>query len=359
MASQNVQNAVANFRADLNDQICTTWRTNWARPLADAHETAFRNIKTAMGAQAEQMKRRAEFALAVLGIIGGNVATGIFGAACAKSLAAKLTKDLVVKKNWERALKVINAAEKSSLAKFALGSLWDTGAQFLSDETKQRVTTRATKAYSSMTEFGKNPWNYRTSLLNFVDDNQRTIGGAASDLLTQGSGSDEERLAALEKLKKAAFMKPPASKPDQAKMALDIELTLWMTWLLDTDSLVVTRFSGNSVTASASVTSRTKIAKSPSAADYPKTRELERKIHRGLFGIGVSGTSGKRQDVRYAPIGSKLNDRIDVVHKQRQGQEFFKDGYSWTPNERNSRDVLLRAERVLRAVRDRNPWKIG
>jgi hypothetical protein len=345
MPGQAVINAVGKFRDDLSDQICTRWRTNWARPLADAQETAWQNVKSAMGAQAELEKKKIEFALAILGIVGGNVASAVFGATALRSVAKQAALEIVVRQNMERAFKVLAAADASALAKFTLGAVWDASGKYVSESVKARLQGKVAKQYASMMAFAREPWKFRSALLNFVDDNQTTLGKAAADLQDLGSHTDTDRMNALTALRASPFMFPPG-KPNQSKLEIDIELTLWMNWLLTTDKLVQTLTVDHPFrSGQPHLLSRRDIKRSPSARNYPRS-------HLEVHGHATTATL-----VRYQSIGSKLNARIDLLHKKRFGKEFFKDGLIF--NERNSRDVLIRAERTLRSLGSRNRWKIG
>ncbi|HKJ17026.1 MAG TPA: hypothetical protein VJ984_06750, partial [Xanthomonadales bacterium] len=194
-----------------------------------------------------------------------------------------------------------------------------------------------------------------TFLHDFVHDNLISVDQAAQDIRDNGDLSDDQRLARLRELRQSPFFRVPPA-PNETNYARDMELAMWMKWLLGTDRLVVSEASSSSgVTASARTLSNNPVNTSPSARSYPTSRNLQSRITRGgLFGLS-RGTYVKRQDVQYGRIGGDINDRIDTVHRARFGREFFHD--SWAGNEANDRDVLRRAERRLRGLANRSTWQ--
>ncbi|NJN46266.1 MAG: hypothetical protein HC808_07075 [Candidatus Competibacteraceae bacterium] len=229
----NARALINSFTSDL-ENIQDKYTRYVINPYTRAYIEARQQFDAAIKAQAESDKLMLEIALTALSIAGGALLTKVFAAAALKEVAADVAVDIICKHNLERAFKVAALVDASPTASYILGQLWDTGQGVLSNQLKQSLTAKAT-TFPSLKKFSRNPLAVRTYLQDFVLDSKIKAHDTAAEIRDNPKLSDQQKIVAVKKLRSSQFCSPPSASVDEANLSKNIELTWWMTHVLDLD----------------------------------------------------------------------------------------------------------------------------
>lgn len=331
-------------------QAENNWQRNFVLPYGSAYTNARASFRKTIDdqekADKEARERYAALAMFALSLCGGSILTHVFGQACAKTAAGKVALDVICEKEMNRAFKVAAFVESNKTASFALGSVWDGTAGVLSDKLKASLAENGGN-FTSLTKFAEEPQSLQNHLEKWVRDAYARVLSAEEDISTNVK-DEGQKTAKIRQLMASPFFKAaPAKSPDQSAMEVDIEITLFMKLLLDTDYLAKGYWEehGGRGGMRKRETSRTAITEDPSSDKYPTWKQT------GSMG-GVD-----YQEVIYSQLGDVIKDRIDELNKTKCKDKFFTQvpGRVWGTNREDiSRDTLRRANMSLTRLGDAN-----
>jgi len=334
-------------------QAENNWQRNFVLPYGTAYTNARASFKKTLKEQEDADKaareRVAAFAMFALSLCGGSVLTCVFGQACAKTAASKIAVDIICEREMNRAFKVAAMINANKTASFALGALWDGGAGFLSDKLKESLAENGNN-FTSLTKFAEEPQSLQNHLEKWVRDAYAKVLATEEDISTNVKDEATKTQKVRDLMASPFFKAAPAKSPDQAALELDIEITLFMKLLLDTDFLVTGSYDeGAHGGWRKRQTSRKPITENPSSAKYPE--------YKGIATIGGLDY----EDVVYEQLGDIVKDRIDELNKSKYKDKFFtrEPGRLWGTNREDiSKDTLVRANINLNRLGDANLFAI-
>ena len=345
-----------NFQ-DARTNAQNRWETRFVKPYGIAYNEAYLSFNETIKEQEEADKAAREaamqFALFALSLCGGSILTQVFGSAVLKEVAAKVAVDTVCNYGMERAFKVAAFVERNKTAQFALGELWGKAEGWIGDKLKNKINGQQNKIkksseleelasnYQGIASFGKDPLTVQNSLSIWVGELYDIVLNTGNVINNQFDG--DAKIHLLNALTSSLFItSAPEIRLDEGQVRKDIELTFFMKHVLDMDYHVKGKVTmGNKYQPVIhKPVSKTSIQTSPIRADYPHYKSSGREF--------PTGAGYDYQDVEYQQIGDIIRKRINDLHKEKFGSDFFQ------PNEKISRNTLVRAEITLGKLEERN-----
>jgi hypothetical protein len=329
---------------------------SFAKSYGTAYNTAFKSFHAELKKQEQtRMKRREmmlSFAFFALSLTGGSILTQVFGKAVAKEVAGDVALDIICKNNMEKAFKVAHFVAENKTAQFAIGKLWDEAGSQITSAVKDKLKENSS-AFPEIQKFANDPINVQNKLENYIEHAYRAMIDAGAKFRDNISQSDSQE--ALEKILKSPFISAaPRTGIDESKTRIEIELTLFMRYILELDFIQKYHYMdhGKSFKRSNLGTPRP-IDKSPWSRNYPK------------YKVTSNGGSVRYQEINYRQIELNVEEHIEKLHKPVFNTKFFQwwyrdywitKGEHWA--EDIDRDVLKRAHTNLVALGNRNAAKI-
>ena len=293
------------FRNSVDDGY-DGWRARVALPYITAYADAYENFQKTKKDQADADRAQAELFVAAASIVTGSLLMATVGQASLRVLAGNAALSLICRHNLDRVFNAFHAMSSNKAAMFAVGKLLD--------ESKSQATKKAQDAVSELLSNTSNivssaPLVRYAQMDTFLLNHKLCAKKAAAIVEEEAGMSEAEKERAFAALSRAPIVNPPRNTIDQKRLSEKIELTFYMTAVLDTDSLVdmpaqhsVGMMSPLGNVAGAKSRS---IQAPPSSPQYP--REVPGQIH-------WWGTSASRY-VAFDDVGSKVEARIDALHR--------------------------------------------
>jgi hypothetical protein len=327
-------------------QAVNNWQRNFVLTYGTAYTNARASFMKTLKEQEEKDKaareRYAAIAMFALSLCGGSILTAVFGQACAKAAAAQIAVDVICEREMNRAFKVASFISSNKTASFALGSVWDAGAGYLSDKLKGSFAENGNN-FPSLTEFAQEPQSVQNKLDKWVRDAYAKVLAAEEDISKNVKDENVKTKQISDLIKSPFFRAAPLKSPNEEVLTTEIELTFFMKLLLDLD--YVAQFMVDEKPRggwSKREVSRRPISAAPDDPKYPGYKRV--------------GMWGDYEDVVYKQIGDVIKDRIDELNKKRFKDKFFTiiKGHIWDDKENISRDTLRRAHWKLNELGDAN-----
>lgn len=339
------------------DNKARHWNRNVGRPYVRAYDAAFSSYNNAWDQQKESDKTKAELFVLAASIATGSVLTAVLATSSLRVVAGRVLLDTVCKYNLNRTFEVIHFTATNKAAMFAIGKVLDESRSRIGKEIQQAALKAMT---SSAVVPSASAINYFTRVEDFVDTNAICAHETAVAIRdSDASTAEKDRL--VQQLEQASFYNPPPlGCINEQTLANKMELSFFMADILNSDFVVerVTETPSNPMLA-AKVgavpvsTKRTPIEVMPrDGQHYPQQyrsrANFPRQGQNTSYSVEINGP------------GSKVRDRIDVLHKSLyNNRPFFRDQgfFDLTPATRNVE--LQSAQRILEQIGDvmrpRNP----
>jgi hypothetical protein len=315
------------------------WIRNFVLPYGSAYTQARTSFMDKLDKQKKadeaRKKRIAELAMTALSLCGGNLLTQVFGAAALKTVAADIAVDVIAKREMNRAFKVAAFINENKTAQFALGKLWDSSADFLSNAVKKELEENSAN-FPALAEFAKEPQILQNHLEKWVRDAYAKVLAVEKDI-SKNIADEKKKTKAISDLLDAPFIRTaPKNSLGSSRTAEEMEFTFYMKVILDLDHLAkghyYTRYMKGDNWEYSQIDSKEKISENPSSGSYPTAKR-----------------NGKDfEAVVYDAFGGILRDRVDELAKARFKAPFF------APKETISHSTLLRAESKLAELSNMN-----
>ena len=330
---------ITNFISDISHKE-RKWKNHTITPFAKAWIAAFENFKQTLKDQKESdeaaQKLKLELALLALSLCGGGIMTAAFGTAVAKTLAGNAALEAIRRSNMERAFKAAKFVADNKTASFIAGKVWDDAEKRVSDAIDGKLKGKLTQNEASFPSIGK----FRTeldmylSLDGFISTAAERVNDIAVHVRDHASMPLSQKHDEIAKLATSSFWRPPEKDLDKTVIAEEIELSMYLNLVLESDSLE-TWETGSRMGSSdglgrgresyARRTGKRDITESAGSPDYP---------------VAARDKDGYLA-IEYKRIGGIIQDKMNDLHKKKFGGKFH-DG-----RKLGSQDAILAAERAL------------
>jgi hypothetical protein len=271
-------------------------------------------------------------------IVTGSIMMASFATASVRILAARGMINAIAATNIDRIWNLMAVANNSKPFMFGVGKLLD--------ETKGRLRE---EVVSAIAEVAKKSNDHQISIhspavesahleafLRFHLNNNQT---SALNIYNSKILSDNEKYIGFQKLSKSPICLSPTRGVNEQRLALQIELSLWMSLILNSDELTnwPEQPYGDDIMASVRARSQP-IPQLPGAADYP---------HPAPAKYTASGRSAY-QSIGINRPGSVIRTRIDEVCYQVFKRKFYNDhGLFGGPSAGERQRELLAARHTM------------
>jgi hypothetical protein len=327
---------ITNFIADIPHKE-RKWKNHTITPFAKAWINAFENFKQTLKDQKEADdaadKLKFELAMLALSLCSGGILTAAFGTAAAKTLATNAAVDIICRNNMERAFKAAHFVSTNKTASFIAGKVWDEAEKRATDALTEQLKTKFAQNAASFPSIGK----FRTeldmylTLDGFVSTAAERVNDIAVHVRDHPSMPEQRKVDEIKKLATSPFWRPSEKDLDIPVMTDEIELSMYMNLVLESDSLETferaTRMGSHDGLGRAreyyyKSLGKSDITESAGSPNYPKPSSGEREIH-------------------YRRIGSIIQGKMNDLHRKKFGGKFH-DG-----RKLGSQEAILAAERGI------------
>ncbi|MER0237083.1 hypothetical protein [Fulvimarina sp. MAC8] len=314
------------------------WNLNVASPYTRAYDAAFERYQDTLKRQSQRDRAEAELLIFAASVVTGSVMMAVFAQTSLRILAGRALLSTICDRELNRTFNALHAISNSNVAMFALGRILD--------EAKGQTRKHLTDAAADLTRktdmaTADTALNFQTRIGDFVRSNAICAHQAAAAVQDNTALDDAEKDAIAARLETAPFFNPPSgSLLNEERLAEKLELSFYMTAVLDSDFLVhiepqfATSVPG--VVAGGAMTERS-IEMSPSSDRYPVSTEV-----RPMFG-GI----GARDVVSIRDLGGTIRHRIDTLHRSIFNRPFYTDSGGLFGGKPTTRRELIKAETVL------------
>ncbi|HYO07215.1 MAG TPA: hypothetical protein VER14_09540 [Phototrophicaceae bacterium] len=285
------------------EDFTLAWENYLVLPYGSAYSQAYENYKDTKAAQTMLDKEKTEWCIFAFSICAGGVLTHVFAQTAWKAVASDVILNEICKRNWDKAFQVAHFASTNKLANFAVGSAWDTGAQFLSDKTKTLFEQNSTQFPS--TKNIQTPLQVQNSLKIFLNECIMRYRAAARDIAGKSNIPDIVRKNWYKSLNLSSLANPP-SQPifKQEVVAQEIELLFYLRMIMDLDYVAEYEFDeGPRGSTRRQLVSEKSIDVAPDDEKYPT---YQSKMN--TFSYGYSR-------VEYKDLGRAIYDRVNELHR--------------------------------------------
>lgn len=306
------------FRNRVEDGVKWWWK-DCMNPYVDAYQAAYDGFKQTLNDQAEVDKRNAELAVLAACVVTGSLLVATVGAASMRVLARRQALRYVANNNLQRTYRNIRDIATHDVTTFAIGKI--------TSEAKSSVKKEAQKIVAKT--IGSTPNRLTTSPMSLKLQMESVLLGHAlcanltADAIEKDSSlSEAEKNAHYAILRQAAIVRIPEGSINKEKLAKQIELSMYMSYILDLDSLIEVplRTRGGSVYGTGELgqeivnpSKSRRIDIMPSHPQYPKATSPK---------IGPYTTSA-HQYVAIDQAGSRIVRKTNELYAQVIGGTFF------------------------------------
>ena len=315
------------------------WKNHAIDPFAKAWINAFENFKDTLKKQKEAddaaQKLKFELAMLALSLCGGGLLTAAFGAVAAKTLATNAALDIICRNNMERAFKAAHYVATNKTASFIAGKVWDEAEKRATDAITEKLKEKFAQNEASFPSLGK----FRTeldmyiSLGGFVSSAAEKVNDIAINIRDSAKMPVQKKHEEIAKLSASSFWRPPEKDLQTALLSDEIELSMYLNLVMESDKLVTYQLSSRRVTDGLGHgteyyyrrTGRTDITESAGSPSYPKTQSSRR----------------SRSEIEYERIGDIIQGRMNELHQKKFGGKFH-DG-----RKLDSQEAIFAAERAV------------
>jgi hypothetical protein len=338
-----------NFQ-DARAAALADWQRNFILPYGSAYNTAYKSFDATLKAQEAADKatqeRNLQLVLFALSLCGGSILTSVFGTAALKQITQEVTLDVICRNEMQKAFNAAAWVSGNKTAQFALGKVWDDAESLIGGKLKTAFTETAAQ-FPSLSQFAQDPMNVQNNLGMWILDVYALVIKAGTEINNRFKSESSRLQQELQKLRKSQFfISAPPVRIDENKVAIEIELTFFMKYILDLDYLVTGHWeeTGRGINMKEVIDSRTPINIDPTdRSKYPNGRKY---YTQGL----------NFQKIEYKLIGDIIANRINKLHKAIFKYDFLKvtSGFLGTSVEATSLSILQRAQNTLKNLGNNN-----
>lgn len=329
---------IVNFITDIPAKE-RKWKNHTIDPFAKAWIAAFENFKQTLKDQKESdeaaQKLKFELAMLALSLCSGGVLTAAFGAAAAKTLATNAALDIICRNNMERAFRAAHFVATNKTASFIAGKVWDEAEKRATDALNDELKARFAQNEASFPSISK----FRTeldmylSLAGFVSVAAERVNDIAIQVRDSKSMPVQRKHEEIARLAASPFWRPPEKDLDISVMTDEIELSMYLNLVLESDKLVtyerasrrVTDGLGSSREYYLKRSGRSDITESAGSPNYPSTYN----------------DSDGRSEIEYTRIGGIIQGKLNALYKKKFGGK-FNDGGKF-----DNKQAIFNAERAI------------
>lgn len=275
------------------------WRIVAGNPYVGAYTHAYEKYKETLDAQKEADKQAGELFVTAACIATGSILLGSIGSLSLKMIARRTVVQIASRSLGTNFARMFRVMRKNEGVAFAVGNFLDSAKGELKSKAEQIAAGYAQTVTSTITP---EPLVQFLQMDSIMRANVNCAIRMAQMIEQNSSLSDKDKTAAYAPLKAAPLYTSPTARnsPSSASLAELIELTFYLSAVLETDSLITWPASYGSDPYGRSITSgkakSAPITQRPGEKDYPNP-----KLPRSTYGvpyqtIGISRAGGKVQD---------------------------------------------------------------
>jgi hypothetical protein len=328
---------LADYRAKVEDGA-KRWRANVSLPYIEAYASAFDGYQKAINDQKETDKQRAELFVAGASLLTGSILMAAVATSSLRALAGRAALQIICNRNMEATFNAFHAFSTNKAMMFALGKVLD--------EVKSRIGKQAEDVVSQYMQANSSVIAAGTPLVQHVQlermlTNHELCAKEIARLTEESSKSEAEKAATYASLLAAPIANPPVRSINPVQLAPKLELSFYMTAILDSDTLIdwpAQAVGGMGGMGMPYGVKERRIEIMPSSPNYPNPQ--------------IPRSSGMvipaHQSIGIERLGSSIRKRVDEVCRQARGRPFYgSNSESGSSNDLGKRDELKAAERIL------------
>ncbi|MCB1776006.1 MAG: hypothetical protein KDI50_01080 [Candidatus Competibacteraceae bacterium] len=303
----------------LKEKYMRYWVNPYSSAYADAHEQFHKTLDDQK--KYDAMKTELFMMAVTLGIGAGLGA--LYGKTALKAVTFDKALNIVCNRNMNRVFNLMHTVSSSPSGSFLVGALWDEAAKKVGETVKTQVQALMTSV-PVKDQTITNPTTFRNSLQNYLLDYVIAARDTCIALQDSKLSEGEKQKFANAMFDAPFFKKAPATEMigPQDVAAKDIELSFYMVLLMNSDRIMKTTYYVRGAHEGKRVSYRP-INVPTTDPKYPKPTSSH--------SHGPGYIEDTFETIDYISPGSKVAKRIDKLHKERFGSEFFKDAtfFSW------------------------------
>ena len=296
------------------DLATNDWRTIVGNPYVVSYTQAYSKYKETLDKQKESDKEAGELFVTAACIATGSILLGSIGSVTLKMIAKRTVVSVARRTLNDTMFRLFRSVRKNDGVAFAVGAFVDG----MKDSVKEKAD-KIVQGYMHATEntISPEPLVQYLEFDSFMRANRNCAIRMAQLVESDRSMSEKEKNEAYAHLRAAPLLKTPVrrSPPFKASLAEIIELTFYLSAMLETDSLEST--SGgmpNPYGGSSAKSTSQPIQQRPLAKDYPNP-----KIPRA----SLTGYQPAYQHVAISRAGGDVQERTNELSKKIFGTEVY------------------------------------
>ncbi|WP_420139922.1 hypothetical protein [Sphingomonas sp.] len=310
MASQRFQEFQTAVTLADND-----WRTTVGNPYVVAYTQAYTKYKEVLDQQRDSDKEAGELFVTAACVATGSILLGSIGSVTLRMLAKRTVVTVARRTLNDTMFRLFRSVRKNDGVAFAVGAFVD-GLKDKAKEGAEKIVEDYMHSVNGL--ITPEPLVQYLQLDSFMRANQNCALRMAQLIEDDRSMNEAQKNEAYRHLRSSPFLKKPVrrSPPFKASMAEIIELTFYLSAMLETDSLVST--SGGVPNPYGSGTSAKStsqpIQQRPLAKDYPKPN---------IPPPTLSGYQPAYQHIAIERAGGDVQKRTNELSKKIFGKEVY------------------------------------
>ncbi len=318
------------------------WQLNVASPYVRAYDLAIDNFQRTTKAQQARDKMIAELFVLSASILTGSVMMAAFATSSLRVLTSRAALRVICNNNLNRTFDAMHAANNNKVLMFALGGVLD--------EAKKAAGKQITSAVEGLTSSSSiasapTALNFLTRVEDFINTNHICVHKFVQGVRDDGSISDASKTHLADLVAKTPFCNPPESRRvDENRLSQKMELLFYMDAVMESDKLVsYIPGNGGMYGPSEIELSKKSIPELTSSPGYPQST-----VPRLKGGFPMRVEPGQR--VEYDGLGSVVSERVNRLHSQILGQQFFPPQStlaSMVSSPSVNKEQVAKAERVI------------
>lgn len=321
------------------DEGFNDWLRIVALPYKAAYDTAFGRYQDTIAEQKKANEERVQLFVAAASIVTGSIMMAAFATASMRVLAARQTLNIVCRTNMNRIFNLMATAERSRGFMFGIGKILDEGKSQLSKVAESAVTSLVQSNSNILVSTpAVQDAHLQIFLRNHLACTKRVAAAVEHSHLPE-----PEKERAFDLLSNAPICLSPRRGINEERLAQRIELSFWMSLILDSDSLISwpaqPAIGGDAMATVVNARSHP-IPQLPGDPNYPRPTPAK-------YGIGGMPA---HQSIGYDRPGGVIRRRINKVYNLVYGHNFY-DNEGWLglnePDARGKASELLAARRTL------------
>jgi hypothetical protein len=214
------------------------WYSYVGNPYIDAYSDAYEKYNKTIADQKQADKDAGDLFITAASVVTGSVLLGTIGSSTLNLLKRKAIAQIARTTLSSNMGRMFRVARRNEAVVFALGSVTDA----IKGQAKAKIQTLA-ETYMTHASFpvSSNPTAQHSAIQRVINDHQNLATKAALAIEEDSSLSEKDKNAAYDLLRQAPIYNSPVVRAPAfkgASLAELIELTFYLSGVLDSDSLV-------------------------------------------------------------------------------------------------------------------------